>query len=236
MLYVVGIGLGDEKDITVKGLEAVKSCDFVYLEGYTSKLCSFDLGRMEKLYGKKIEVVDRKFVEDSKEIIEKAKEKDVALLIVGSVLGATTHMQLINSAKENKIKVKVIDNSGVLTAVGITGLSLYKFGRVTTIPFDNENVKSPYDVVLDNKKLGLHTLVLLDIQDDKMMSAREGLDYFLRMGLDKEEKVIVCGGLGGDTEIKYGNIKDVSINKFPQCVIIIGNLHFSEEEFLKNYA
>ena len=37
MLYVVGLGLGDEKDITVNGLEAVKKCERVYLEAYTSR-------------------------------------------------------------------------------------------------------------------------------------------------------------------------------------------------------
>ena len=38
MLYLVGLGLGDEKDITVKGLEVVRSCEKVYLEHYTSIL------------------------------------------------------------------------------------------------------------------------------------------------------------------------------------------------------
>lgn len=38
MLYVVGLGLGDVKDITVKGLEIVKSCELIYLESYTSIL------------------------------------------------------------------------------------------------------------------------------------------------------------------------------------------------------
>ena len=38
MLYFVGLGLGDEKDITVKGLEIVKKCDKIYLENYTSVL------------------------------------------------------------------------------------------------------------------------------------------------------------------------------------------------------
>jgi diphthamide biosynthesis methyltransferase len=38
MLYVVGLGLGDEKDITLRGLEAVRRCDKVYLEAYTSLL------------------------------------------------------------------------------------------------------------------------------------------------------------------------------------------------------
>lgn len=38
MLYLIGLGLGDASDITVKGLQAVKSCSRVYLEAYTSIL------------------------------------------------------------------------------------------------------------------------------------------------------------------------------------------------------
>ena len=37
-LYFIGIGLNDEKDISVKGLELVKKADSVYLENYTSKI------------------------------------------------------------------------------------------------------------------------------------------------------------------------------------------------------
>lgn len=42
MLFIVGLGLGDEKDITLRGLEAVKRCEKVYIEAYTS-LLSFGL-------------------------------------------------------------------------------------------------------------------------------------------------------------------------------------------------
>lgn len=38
MLYLIGLGLGDAKDITVKGLEIVRRCRRVYLEAYTSIL------------------------------------------------------------------------------------------------------------------------------------------------------------------------------------------------------
>ena len=38
MLYFVGLGLGNEKDITLRGLEAVKSCEKIFLENYTSVL------------------------------------------------------------------------------------------------------------------------------------------------------------------------------------------------------
>jgi diphthine methyl ester synthase len=46
MFYIIGLGLGDPKDITVKGLEAIKKCDRVYLENYTSILIS---GQIENL-------------------------------------------------------------------------------------------------------------------------------------------------------------------------------------------
>ena len=52
MLYLIGIGLNDEKDISIKGLEIVRKADLVYLECYTSKLqCSIE--KLEKLYNSK---------------------------------------------------------------------------------------------------------------------------------------------------------------------------------------
>ncbi len=38
MLYLIGLGLSDETDITVKGLAIVRSAARVYLEAYTSIL------------------------------------------------------------------------------------------------------------------------------------------------------------------------------------------------------
>lgn len=38
MLYLIGLGLGDEDDVTVKGLKAIQASDRVYLEAYTSVL------------------------------------------------------------------------------------------------------------------------------------------------------------------------------------------------------
>lgn len=38
MLWFIGLGLGDEQDITVRGLEVVKKCARVFLEAYTAVL------------------------------------------------------------------------------------------------------------------------------------------------------------------------------------------------------
>ncbi|XP_044167603.1 diphthine methyl ester synthase-like [Acropora millepora] len=95
MLYLVGLGLGDAKDITVKGLEIVKNADFVFLEAYTSILC---VGQqvLEEFYGRQIKLADRETVEQNSDLIlENAKDKDVAFLVVGDPFGATTHTGLV---------------------------------------------------------------------------------------------------------------------------------------------
>ena len=71
-LYLIGLGLADEKDITLKGLEAVKKCKRIYLESYTSKLqCS--LAELEKLYGKEVIFANRQFVEDASQLLKESK-------------------------------------------------------------------------------------------------------------------------------------------------------------------
>lgn len=83
MLYLIGLGLGNEEDITVKGLNAVKSCSRVYLEAYTSIL-GVPRKRLEEFYGKSITVADRDMVEtQSDAILKNAEKENVAFLVVG---------------------------------------------------------------------------------------------------------------------------------------------------------
>ena len=163
-LYLIGIGLSTEKDITVKGLEIVKKCDKVYLESYTSLLqCS--VKDLEQFYDQEIIIANREMTEQGDEkIISEAKKKDVAFLIIGDVFSATTHVQLFKLAKENNVKVEVINNASVLNSVGITGLELYKFGKITSIPFieDHPQLETPYNVLKENGDM--HTLFLLDLK------------------------------------------------------------------------
>ncbi len=236
-LTIIGLGLSGTKDITVKGLESIKKCNILYLENYTSQFHATK-EELETLYGKKIQLADRAFTEtQTNKILQEAKEKNVAFLVIGAPFSATTHIELFFAAKKRDIFVEVVENASVLTAIGITGLSLYKFGRTTTIPLQHEHITSPYEVILNNKKNKLHTLCLLDIQGKKLMTAREGLDYLIRCGLNKDERVVGCGALGSpDVEITVEKANDIHIKKFPQCLIIPGELHFKEEEALEYYA
>lgn len=249
-LYLIGIGLADEKNVTVKGLEIVKKCDLVYLENYTSLLqCS--LQDLEKFYGKKIILADREMAEQGEEkIIEEAQKKEVAFLVVGDPFSATTHMELFRLAKEKKVPVKVIHNASVLTAVGITGLQLYKFGRAASIPFleEHPNLETPYNVLKENQKMGLHTLFLLDLkpEQDKFMTINEALGILEDIESRKKEKIITkdtlvvgCARLGSDdVVIKAGSlekIKEQDFGKAPHCLIIPGKMHFQEEEAVNLY-
>jgi diphthine synthase len=96
----VGLGLGDEDDITVRGLRAVQRCDLVFLEAYTSVL-GVSKERLEAAYGKAITVSDRTDVESGAEkIYLPAKDQEVAFLVVGDPLCATTHTDLVLRARQ----------------------------------------------------------------------------------------------------------------------------------------
>ena len=241
-LYLIGIGLSDEKDITMKGIEAVKKCNEIYLESYTSKL-NAPIIKLEKLYGKKIISANRDLIEKKfHNILEKAKNEDIALLIIGDVFSATTHIDIMLEAKKNKTKIVIINNASVLNTVGITGLSLYKFGNITSIPFNNKDIKSPIKVFKKNYKNDQHTLFLLDLdpKNNKYLTINQAVDYLLKNKINKSMLAVGCTALGSlKPEIKAGKLKDLKthkFNKFPQCLIIPAkNLHFMEEEALNLY-
>lgn len=57
-LYLIGLGLSDKTDITVKGLEIVRKSKRVFLESYTS-LLNVNVEELEKFYEKEIVVAYR---------------------------------------------------------------------------------------------------------------------------------------------------------------------------------
>ncbi|XP_022646936.1 diphthine methyl ester synthase-like isoform X2 [Varroa destructor] len=151
MLFLIGLGFGDCKDITVRGLEAVRQSSKVYLEAYTSIL-TVGAEELEKYYGKSIIQADRSFVEQK--------------CVVGDPLAATTHSDLILRARKMGVKTQVIHNASIMNAVGCCGLQLYSFGETVSIVLWQDNWKptSYYDKIASNRRAGLHTLCLLDIK------------------------------------------------------------------------
>ena len=251
-LAFVGLGLHDERSITLRGLDEVQQADIVFAESYTSILSEGSLSRLESATGKKIQLLDRKAVEDGKSILEACKSNRVVLLVVGDPMMATTHVDLRLRAEMQSVHTEVVHGVSVLTAVpGLLGLQHYKFGRTTSLPFPQEGYAptSPYDTIAENLSRGLHTLVLLDIdaEDSRYMTANEGLHLLQDTERRTSKRIIteaslVCvvarAGSPGAI-VKAGRISDLVRMDFgppPHSIVIPGRLHFMEEDALRTLA
>ncbi len=245
MLCLIGLGLSSERDLSLRALRVIEGCDLVYLESYTGVFER--LKELEDLIGKSVMVLSRQDVEATGEFIREAKKKNVALLVQGDPLSATTHVSIILDCIKLGVKYMVVNSSSVFTAVARTGLSLYKFGKTASIPFPSKNYKpnSFMKIIRDNLKIKAHTLCLLDVKSDAhdYMSVPEAIKIIEKAdskGLLKGLKLIGCARLGYPDEfIKYGSpttLKRVKWPKAPHCLIIPSELHFMEEEALKAFS
>jgi len=184
VLYLVGLGLGNEDDITVKGRKIVQEADLIYLEAYTSVL-GVDKEKLEEAFGVTISLADRDTVEQKAEdlFLEPAKSKNVVVLVVGDPVCATTHTDLWLRAKQQGISVQMIHNASIMGAAGACGLQLYNFGHTVSIPFFEENWRptSFYPKIEYNRNGGMHTLCLLDIKvkEPDFEAMMKGRTFFL---------------------------------------------------------
>lgn len=248
-LYLIGIGLSDEKDISVKGLEAVRKCSKVYLENYTS-VFQASIKKLEKFYGKKIIPADRDLIENKIDslILPEAKKANACILFVGDPLSATTHIDILLMAKKMNVKTEVVHNVSIINAVGITGLQVYKFGKTTSIPFPEKNwmPETPYDVLKSNLNAGLHTLFLLDLRpnQNKFMTVRDAIEYLLKVEERRKENIFnlktMCVGVARigakNQKIKFVSAEDlmkIDFGKPLHSLIVPGELHFMEKDALE---
>lgn len=237
MFYLIGLGLNFDS-ISTYGLSIVKKCKKIYLESYTVDF-PYSKKKLEEILGKKIERVDRDFIENFT-ILDESVKKDVALLVYGSPLTATTHITLLEEAKKSKIKIKVIYNASIFDAVAETGLQLYKFGKIASIPKWQENHKpeSFTEIIKQNQSIKAHTLLLIDMG----LNFQETIKQLEEACKNKEVKIknlVVCQALGTvQNRILYKDIDELKNYRGirrPYCIVIPGKLHFLEKEVLDNF-
>jgi diphthine synthase len=182
--------------------------------------------------------------EEAMRLLEEAENSNVAILVGGDALAATTHISLVVDAAKRSIPVKVVHGSSIMTAVAETGLSLYKFGRTVTVPLPE---KGPVDTVIralrDNAECGLHTLILLDLDvpAGRYLTIREALE---RLEETREfltgTLVVGVARLGSDSPVIVADaaskIKETDFGDPPYALVVPGALHFLEEEALKVIA
>ena len=234
MLYLIGLGLNVD-GISKYGLEIVKRCKKIYVENYTVDF-PYTMIELGEVIGKKIIPADREFVENFG-MIDEAQKMDVALLIYGSPLTATTHISLIQEAKKSGLRYKVIYNASILDAVAETGLQLYKFGKIASMPAWKKSYEpdSFMKVVQENQSMKAHSLILIDIGLE-FLDAVKQLKIAAKKHDLKLKKLVVCQALGTKhRKILYRDISELekfSGVKKPFCIIIPSKLHFVENDFL----
>jgi diphthine synthase len=196
------------------------------------------------MLNKDVKVVPRWFVEDGREILQTAQSEDVALLIYGDPLIATTHMDLRVRAEKNGIKTRVLHGASSITSIiGECGLHMYKTGRIVTLTSEIQSVSSVYYTVYNGLLSGSHSLILLEYNQEKnlFLEPGNGLKMLLDCEGDKKHGVfseetfaIVASRIGSNQQSivcgKIGSLMKTDFGEPPHSIVIPGTLHFSETD------
>jgi len=221
MLHMIGTGLSDS-DISLGAVEVCKGCE-VFAETYTSAFSEKKLDYLSKIIGKNILRLGRSDLEENAgKFLSRAKQKEIALLVGGDPLIATTHKILFIDALKLGVEVKVWHSSSIVPAVmGESGLDFYRFGKVCTIPRFSAHYKplSFYDALYTNHINNLHSLILLDYDPESLstLSANKAIENiekaeasYKKGVVNPASHVIVLKNLNSESEQKlFMGIDDV---------------------------
>lgn len=249
-LIFIGLGLHDEHGLSLRGQTIARSCDVLFAEFYTSLMPGLNMQSLENIVGKKVRVLSREDVEEKAEeiILSKARSGRVGFLVPGDPLVATTHVDLRLRAANIGIGTSIVHAASVTSAsAGATGLQSYKFGRTTTVPLtDGTFPASTIKAIEENLALGLHSLVLLEI--DAKRGQFVTIPTALKLLWANSENT-AGKRINGDTlvigiarleapnmQVRAGRVSDVMRMDFgtpPYALIFPGTLHFVEAEALQ---
>lgn len=251
-LVFVGLGLNDEKGISLNGLEEAKSADAVFMELYTSLLPDFSLKNLEHIVGKSVQILSRHDLEEEngKRILEVAEAGKAVFLISGDPFIATTHVTLRIEAAKRNIPTRIIHGASIISAIiGLSGLHNYKFGKTVTIPFRENFSETPYNVISQNKALGLHTLCLLDLKVDekRYLSIKDALlmlreiEEKKKLNITSDDAFVIGVARAGSNNPSLkadfmGELINFDFGAPPMSLIFAGSLHFSEVDALIAFA
>ncbi|MFB6129186.1 MAG: diphthine synthase [Halorhabdus sp.] len=250
MLTFVGLGLYDERSVTLAGRDAIRSADRVFAEFYTSRLAGASVDDLETFHDIDIEVRDRAGVEqDPAPILDAARESDVVFLTAGDTMISTTHVDLRLRAEERGIETQVIHGTTAQAAASsLTGLQNYRFGKATTLPFERSHggegvPDSVIETIEANRDRGLHTLVFLDItaesDDETYMRGEQAASLLAEHWRPDALGVVVARAGSPDPVVRAGRLRDLAGGDFGDplhLLVVPGSLHHIERDALAAIA
>ena len=244
-IHLIGLGLGTTEYLTLGALKVAERMDELLLDTYTSWIHPDLMEYLEERFGEKLVKADRRMLEEEiEELVERAEEREIGILVPGDPLIATTHISIVLEARRRGVPAYLTYGVSIISAsASASGLQAYKFGRITTIPRDGVGVETCYRVVAENLEKGLHSLILLDTADGglripdalkMLMKVEDELGYGI---FDRESLVICLARIGSSEELRWaGRVSDALKLDYPpppHLIIVPGELHFAEAEALK---
>lgn len=225
-LAFIGLGLGDEQDLSPRARDRLRRCGSVFAEAYTSALAPGSLERLAQELGRPIVPLPRDQVEGERPVLDALARNDlVGFLVVGDPFAATTHVALRLAAESAGHEWSYLPNASILTAApSFLGLQHYRFGRTVSVPFPAAGFapRSPVEGIAQNRAQDLHTLVLLDLrpEEGRYLTANEGLQILAGRDQDldapvfsEELSVAVVARIGSETARGW---EGGGANDFPQ--------------------
>jgi diphthine synthase len=247
MLTFIGLGLYDKTDVSEKGLACIRNADHVYLECYTSRLMGTTTEELGDYYGKPVHPLFREDVEQHpEEMLDRADHSTVVFLCAGDPMVSTTHADLRMRAAKRGIRTTIVHAASIVSAVcGVSGLQNYRFGKSCSVPFPQKNWSptTAIDVIAQNLSLRLHTLVYLDIQNERYMTVQEAVALLEEMAEKKGCRIPLYVGIarvGSDEPVIIaGPPEKIHAGDFgpPLHILIVpAELHDMEREYLEMFA
>jgi len=251
-LAFVGLGLGDERGLSVRGREILSASSVVFAEEYTAVAPAGTLDRLEALLGKRVRRLDRPLLESERPILDAlADHPRVALVVVGDPFAATTHVALRLAAERAGHTWSYCPNASILTAAaGFLGLMHYRFGRTVSLPFPSAGFAptSPLEQIASNRERHLHTLLLLDLrpEEGRYLSATAALavlrerDPDARVLADSDPLAVVAR-VGQENEgawvAPFVRLRTLEFGPPMHAVVVLAPpLHFEEEAALRRFV
>jgi diphthine synthase len=250
-LLFVGMGLFDDGDLSRNALAALKGCDVVFAEEYTSVLAPGSLDRLARELARPIRQLDRAEVESQTPVLAALSGgRRVALLVAGDPFAATTHVALRVAAEDAGHTWSYFPNASILSAAaGFLGLQPYRFGRTVSLPFPEPGFAptSPLETAGRNRAQDLHTLLLLDLRpsEGRFLTADRALELVRERDpsgtlIPLDAEVAVVARVGSPTaEGWFGRRENLEKASFgpPLHALLLParTLHFEETAALARY-
>ncbi|KAA8923129.1 diphthine synthase [Thermoplasma sp.] len=246
MLNIIGVGLRGTGSITFDEFDALRTSDLVYIDQYTSIGQPGLVRKISAMIDRDIVPLTREEIENGS-ILPEAETKTVSLIVVGDPLMATTHNEIRYEAMSRGIPVRIFENASILNAaIGKAGIMVYKTAPPVSLPKVSDKFfpVSVIEKIKRNMDMGLHTPVLIDLEDQENIPLHDALNSLLQMEKKKGydgiiDEICVLSRISfPDERIIFGKIADLLREdvRSPYMLIVLSKLDDNERRFITSFS